>query len=173
MINNYKKNEQLKMDKFGVFKFILKNSTISQRQLAVKASQSLGKVNKLINELHTEGYIKNSKSLTSKGKKYVDLHHPKKATILAAGYGLRMVPINTEEPKGLLEVNEEPLIERIIKQLHEVGITDISIVVGFMKEHYEYLIDQYNIKLIVNTHYDTRNNIYSLYLAKETVKFFV
>ena len=25
MINNYKKNEQLKMDKFGVFKFILKN----------------------------------------------------------------------------------------------------------------------------------------------------
>lgn len=167
MINNYKKNEQLKMDKFGVFKFILKNSTISQRQLAVKASQSLGKVNKLINELHTEGYIKNSKSLTSKGKKYVDLHHPKKATILAAGYGLRMVPINTEEPKGLLEVNEEPLIERIIKQLHEVGITDISIVVGFMKEHYEYLIDQYNIKLIVNTHYDTRNNIYSLYLAKD------
>ena len=48
MINNYKKNEQLKMDKFGVFKFILENSTISQRQLAVKASQSLGKVNKLI-----------------------------------------------------------------------------------------------------------------------------
>ena len=35
--------------------------------------------------------------------------HPQKATILAAGYGLRMVPINTEEPKGLLKVKDEPL----------------------------------------------------------------
>lgn len=92
-----------------------------------------------------------------------------RATILAAGYGLRMVPINTEEPKGLLEVHGEPLIERIIKQLHEVGITDIKIVVGFMKEHYEYLIDKYNVQLIVNTHYSDRNNIYSLYLAKDRI----
>ena len=81
-----------------------------------------------------------------------------------------MVPINTEEPKGLLEVHGEPIIERIIKQLHEVGIADISIVVGFMKEYYEYLIDQYNVKLIVNTHYSTRNNIYSLYLAKDRLE---
>ena len=102
--------------------------------------------------------------------KYLKSIHPRKATILAAGYGLRMVPINTEEPKGLLEVKNEPLIERIIKQLHEIGITDISIVVGFMKEHYEYLIDQYNVKLIVNTHYNTRNNIYSLYLAKDRLE---
>lgn len=33
---------------------------------------------------------------------------------------MRIVPINTEVPKGLLEVKGEPLIERIIKQLHEV-----------------------------------------------------
>lgn len=48
---------------------------------------------------------------------------------------MRMVPINTEMPKGLLEVNGEPLIERIIKQLHEVGIQEIYVVVGFMKEN--------------------------------------
>lgn len=109
-------------------------------------------------------------NLIRKEKKCNDLNHPHKATILAAGYGLRMVPINTEEPKGLLEVHGEPIIERIIKQLHEVGIADISIVVGFMKEYYEYLIDQYNVKLIVNTHYSTRNNIYSLYLAKDRLE---
>lgn len=78
-----------------------------------------------------------------------------------------MVPINTEEPKGLLEVHNEPLIERIIKQLHEVGITDIKIVVGFMKKHYEYLIDEYDVDLIVNPYYANRNNVYSLYLAKD------
>ena len=32
---------------------------------------------------------------------------PQRAVILAAGFGMRMVPINTEMPKGLLEVNGE------------------------------------------------------------------
>ena len=121
----------------------------------------------MINQLKVERYISSEGNITSKGKSYINSHHPKRATILAAGYGLRMVPINTEEPKGLLEVHGEPLIERIIKQLHGVGITDIKIVVGFMKEHYEYLIDQYDVDLIVNPYYSTRNNIYSLYLAKD------
>lgn len=166
----YVETEHMKMDKFNILKFISRNSMIKQRQLAANTFQSLGKVNRLVNELCQNGYIDNLNKLTNKGKVYTKLYHPQRATILAAGYGLRMVPINAEEPKGLLEVRNEPLIERIIKQLHEVGITDISIVVGFMKEHYEYLIDQYNVKLIVNTHYNTRNNIYSLYLAKDRLE---
>lgn len=50
--------------------------------------------------------------------------------ILAAGYGMRMVPINTENPKGLLEIDGEPLSERIIRQLHEADVTQIYVVVG-------------------------------------------
>lgn len=73
---------------------------------------------------------------------------PKRAIILATGFGMRMVPINTEMPKGLLEVNGEPLIERIIKQLHEVGIQEIYVIVGFMKEKYEYLMDEYGVDLV-------------------------
>jgi len=81
---------------------------------------------------------------------------------LAAGFGMRMVPINTETPKGLLEVKNEPLIERLIKQLQEVGVSDITVVVGFMKEQYEYLIDDFQVKLAVNPDYATKNNFYSL-----------
>lgn len=77
-----------------------------------------------------------------------------------------MVPINMEEPKGLLKVKGEPLIERLIKQLQAKEINDIKIVVGFMKEHYEYLIDKYHIQLVVNPHYSEWNNIYSLYLVQ-------
>lgn len=73
-----------------------------------------------------------------------------------------MAPINTETPKGLLEVNGEVLIERTIKQLHEVGITEIYVVVGFMKERYEYLMDDYGVELIVNSDYTTKNNLYSM-----------
>ena len=166
-MNKNIRNEQLNIDETTVLKILLRIRESSQRKISLMSDYSLGKVNQVINKLKVKEYISSKGILTSKGKEYIDLHHPQQATILAAGYGLRMVPINTEEPKGLLEVHGEPLIERIIKQLHEVGINDIKIVVGFMKEHYEYLIDQYDVDLIVNPYYSTRNNIYSLYLAKD------
>ncbi len=52
------------------------------------------------------------------------------AVILAAGFGMRMVPINTMYTKGLLEVNGEPLIERLICQLHNADVKEIYIVVA-------------------------------------------
>ena len=154
-------------DKYKILKVLITEDVIDQRKISQLTKFSLGKVNNILKELNKEKYISSNYALTSSGKEYAKSHHPQQATILAAGYGLRMVPINTEEPKGLLEVHGEPLIERIIKQLHEVGITDIKIVVGFMKEHYEYLIDEYDVDLIVNPYYSTRNNIYSLYVAKD------
>lgn len=69
---------------------------------------------------------------------------------------MRMVPINTEVSKGLLEVNGETLIERLIKQLQEVDIKEIYIIVGFMKEQYEYLIDEYEVELVVNKEYASK-----------------
>lgn len=161
------KKKNMNRDKYKILKVLITEDVIDQRKISQLTKLSLGKVNNLLKELNKEKYISSNYALTSSGKEYVKSHHPKQATILAAGYGLRMVPINTEEPKGLLEVHGEPLIERIIKQLHEVGITDIKIVVGFMKEHYEYLINEYDVDLIVNPYYSTRGNVYSLYLAKD------
>ncbi len=82
--------------------------------------------------------------------------------ILAAGFGMRMVPINLVAPKAFLEVRGERLIERLIRQLKEAGITDISVVVGFMKDTFEYLIDDYGVKLVYNRDYAVKNNLYSL-----------
>ena len=73
-----------------------------------------------------------------------------------------MVPINVEVPKGILEVHGEPLIERLIRQLLEAGVKEIDIVVGFMKEQYEYLIDKYGVHLVFNKDYAVKNNLYSL-----------
>ncbi len=153
-----------------VFQLKLNNPQLTQRNLAKKMGWSLGKTNKLLEKLKELSLFNSDFSLTEKGKDYIKNHHPQKAVILAAGYGMRMVPINTEEPKGLLEVNGEPLIERLINQLHEIGVHEIHVVVGFMKEHYEYLIDQYDVKLIVNPHYVDYKNLYSLYLAKQCLE---
>ena len=138
----------------------------NQRVLAKDSGHSLGIVNRSIKELISQGYLNESVKITTKAKEEVRKNTPKQAIILAAGFGMRMVPINTEVPKGLLEINGEPLIERIINQLHDIGIKKIYIVVGFMKEKYEYLIDEYGVELVVNPNYATKNNLHSIRLVK-------
>ena len=146
---------------------ILNEPYINQRILANISGHSLGIVNKSIKSLIESGYLDKEICPTVKAKKELQIKAPRNAVILAAGFGMRMVPINTETPKGLIEVNGEPLIERFIKQLHEVDIYEIYIVVGFMKEQYEYLIDDFGVKLIVNTDYASKNNLHSMKLVLE------
>ena len=145
------------------------NNNTNQRKISKQLNVSLGLVNKCINNLIKENYLDNNLNLTEKSLKKIKDGKTKSAIILAAGCGMRMVPINSLISKGLLEVKNEILIERLINQLHEVGIKDIKIVIGFMKEKYEYLIDKYNVILIVNTKYSERNNLYSLNLAKDYI----
>lgn len=151
--------------KLDILHSLMTGCSSNQRDLSRQTGHSLGKVNSSLSSLIQEGYITNQKTITDKTKSLFESFRPHNAIILAAGYGLRMVPLNTEIPKGLLEVHGEPLIERTIKQLQEAGITDIHIVVGYQKEKYEYLIDQYQVNLIVNMEYSTKNNLHSLYKA--------
>ncbi|OUC51548.1 choline kinase [Eggerthia catenaformis] len=148
-----------------VFKQIVIHKIITQRQIAVNENLSIGMVNKCIKYLRDNDFIDKYNKITAKGSHLLKVSKPKNAIILASGYGMRMVPINTEVSKGMLEIHGEPLIERLIGQLKEKGINDIYIVVGFLKEQYEYLIDKYNVYLIVNDCYSVKNNLYSLSLA--------
>lgn len=145
-----------------IMNVLLLEPFVNQRLLSESSGYSLGVVNRSVKNLCAIGYLDSNFSLTAKAKDEMLNKKPKNAIILAAGYGMRMVPINMEVPKGLLEIHGEPLIERLIKQLQEVGITDIYIVVGYMKERYEYLIDLYQVQLIVNMEYSSKNNLHSL-----------
>lgn len=164
--NNYKINVVNKSE-FVVLRVLTEQLYYNQRTLAEKLSCSLGLINKSVSGLRQRGYLDNNLSLTNKAKKLLEDSHPQNAIILAAGYGLRMVPINQDKPKALLTVDGKPLIERQIEQLQEVGIKDISIVVGFMKEAFDYLTDKYGVKLIYNKDYAVKNNLFSLYCAIE------
>lgn len=146
---------------------IYQKTYLNQRVIAEYSGHSLGIVNKSIKSLIENGYLDNDIRLTDKAKMLFKNNRPRNAIILAAGFGMRMVPINTQTPKALIEIDGETLIERIIKQLHEVGIKNIYIVVGFMKEQFEYLIDEYDVELIVNEKYTSKNNLHSLYLASD------
>lgn len=142
---------------------------INQRILSETTSHSLGIVNKSIKNLLKNEYLDDDIRLTLKARDSIKKRAPKNAIILAAGFGMRMVPINLETPKALLEINGEALIERTIKQLREVGIKNIYVVVGFLKERFEYLIDEYDVELIVNEEYATKNNLHSLALVADKI----
>ena len=164
------KNERRKYmnsSKQDILNNLIKEPFINQRILAAQTGHSLGIVNRSIKELISEGYLDEEIRPTEKALREAKEKAPKNAIILAAGFGMRMVPINTETPKGLLEIKRERLIERTIRQLHEVGITEIYVIVGFMKEQYEYLIDEYGVDLIVAPDYAAKNNLHSLKTATD------
>lgn len=141
----------------------------SQRALAAATGHSLGLVNRTIRELMGRGLLDREQRPTEAARELVSDRAPRNAIILAAGLGIRMAPINVVNPKALLEVHGEPLIERQIRQLHEVGIRDITVVVGFMKERFDYLIDAYGVELVVNPAYVHKNNLASVALVADRI----
>lgn len=139
----------------------------SQRSLSERCGHSLGIINRSLKQLKENGFLNDDFQPAPAAIQELQKRSPKNAIILAAGFCMRMVPINMETSKAFLEVNGEPLIERLIKQLHEVGITDIQIVVGFMKESFEYLIDTYGVDLVINTKFAEKNNLHSMKLVQD------
>ena len=155
---------------FIILRLLCKKNDISnQRELAEELKWSLGLTNKVISNLRSNELIDEKLKLTKKGQDTLLKSKAKNAIILAAGYGLRMVPINQNKPKALLTVDGKPLIERQIEQLNEAGITNITIVVGFMKEAFDYLCDKYNVKLVYNKDYAIKNNLHSLACAANKI----
>ncbi len=174
------------MDRIGlVCRSFLEDGDISQRGLAEVLQVSLGSVNKLVAECADRGLLeacadsgdgssekgagrgKSRYRLTEAGLSYLEPYRMDGAVIFAAGFGSRFVPLTFEQPKGLVEVLGERMIEREICQLHEAGITDITIVVGYLKEKFEYLIDKYDVKLLYNPEYLTKNNLSTYWHARE------
>ena len=89
------------------------------------------------------------------------------AIIMAAGKGERMRPLTLKTPKPLIKINDIPMIENLILSMKEVGVNDITIVTGYLKEQFDYLKQKYGVRIIENPDYEIANNISSLYYARE------
>ena len=92
----------------------------------------------------------------------------KRAIIMAAGKGHRMGVLTQDTPKPMLRVRGERMICRTIRFLLENGIEEIHIVVGYKKERFQEVLNEFPlVRLIDNPYYDTCNNISSVYVARE------
>ncbi len=97
-----------------------------------------------------------------------------KGIILAAGIASRLRPLTDNTPKCLLKVGGKPILQRAIDNLIENSINDFVIVTGYLKEQIEKFINEtypsLNVEFLYNEDFDSTNNIYSLWLAKESLK---
>lgn len=114
-----------------------------------------------------KGFLDASGAITDLGVRELEPYRVKNAVILAAGPSTRMVPLSLEKPKGLFEVKGEVLIERQIRQLQEVGITDITVVLGYKKEQFYYLKEKFNVEFVINDNFVKKNNTESMRLIAD------
>lgn len=93
------------------------------------------------------------------------------AIIMASGLGTRMRPLTDTTPKPLIPVRGKPMIETIIDALNAHGVSTLYVVVGYLKEQFDYLKTKYsNVELIDNPDFMTVNNISSVYSARKALR---
>ena len=138
----------------------------TQRELAELLGISLGTANNIHRKLVKAKLIEENR-VTARGMRELRPYKVDNAVIMAAGMSSRFVPLSYEKPKGILTVRGEVLIERQIEQLLEKGINEIIVVVGYKKEVFFYLEEKYNVQIVVNSEFASRNNNSSLMKVRE------
>ena len=116
------------------------------------------------------GWIKSNK-VTEDGMTALEPYKVDNAIILAAGRSRRCMPLSNYLPKGLFEIKGDTMVERQIKQLHDAGINEIILVCGYLKEKYHEMAKKYPELIVIdNLEWEEKNNMSSLYAAKDYIK---
>ena len=94
------------------------------------------------------------------------------AVVLAAGKGTRLRPLTDDKPKGLVEVDGEPILTYCFDNVIELGADELLVVVGYEKEqiisHYG---DSYRDIPITYTHQREQNGLaHALLTVEEQVE---
>jgi len=73
----------------------------------------------------------------------------KKAVIPAAGFGTRFLPITKAQPKEMIPIVDTPVIQYVVEEAVESGITDILLIIGrgkrAVEEHFDRSFELENI----------------------------
>lgn len=98
---------------------------------------------------------------------------PRKAVILAAGFGSRLRPLTDLRPKPLVEVNGTPILHNALQNLEAVGVREVTIVVGYRKDAIQYSCGRrfggLDINYVESTVFDRTGSAYSLWLARDAL----
>ncbi len=142
----------------------------TEQGLADKLNISSGELELIFQTLQDKDLLDQEHRITPSGMEALEPYKVDNAVILAAGMSTRFAPISYAIPKGLISVKGDIMVERLIRQLSEAGVNDITIVVGYMMDKYLYLKDKYPVKFVVNDEYMTKNTYSSVYAARDFLR---
>ena len=146
------------------------SAPLTQRALAAQTGMSVGSVNEAISNLSDLGFIAN-RSVTDEGLEALEPFRAKRAVLIAAGFGSRMVPVTLNTPKPLVRVGGKRIIDTILDAVYAAGITEVYVVRGYLGEQFDQLLYKYpTIKFIDNPLYNEANNISSMVAAKDLLQ---
>jgi NDP-sugar pyrophosphorylase family protein len=95
------------------------------------------------------------------------------ALLLAAGTGSRLYPLTQNAPKCLTIFNGVSILERMTSSLNLHGFKRLVVVTGYLENHIrDFLGNQVGdmkIDYVFSPLYETTNNIYSLWMAREVI----
>ena len=92
-----------------------------------------------------------------------------KAIIMAAGVGKRLQALNINKPKCLIKVGSETLIRRSVNLLINKGISDITVIVGFMAHLIRNELSN-DVAYFENPDFHSTNSIKSLWYARDLLE---
>ena len=139
----------LTKNQFDVLECLSNSQTkISQRKISSAVSLSIGLVNTIIKDLTNKGLVENQQ-ITQKGLDALEPYRVKRAVILAAGMGSRLIPVTLNTPKPLVRIKGQRMIDSTLDVLTEIGINEIYIVRGYLGHQFDELLAKYpNIKFV-------------------------
>ena len=139
---------------------------LTQRQLCELTDQSLGNINKQVQELTELGFIDKG-MITALGISALEPYRVKRAVFLAAGVSARLLPITLNTPKPLVKVKGQRIIDGLLDACLDAGITEIYIVRGYLPDQFDQLLHKYPmIRFMENPLYNESNNISSAMVAR-------
>ena len=156
---------------FNIINFLINNTEkITQRDISEQTGISLGSVNSSIKELNKLSFLDGTE-LTDSGFNVMENYRVKRAVIIAAGFGSRMVPITLNTPKPLVRVHGNRIIDSCLDALKNININEIYIVRGYLGEQFDQLLYKYpDLKFIENPIFNEANNISSIVYAGNLLK---
>ena len=97
-----------------------------------------------------------------------------KSVILAAGKGIRLMPITSSRPKPMIPIAGKPLLEYTILGLKEAGIDEILLIVGYkediIRNYFGNGIDKFQIKIEYKTQEEYLGTAHAFGYAKDFIK---
>jgi len=89
---------------------------------------------------------------------------------MAAGKGIRMLPLTEKVPKVLVEINGKPFLYYVLENLKKAGFSEFGIIAGYKKEQFPKFLEKYNFKAELIEQEEQKGTGHAVMQAKDFTK---